>query len=197
MEFIEFFENHHGYARMKDLKKNGFHTRTISKALEENLIEKIKPGYYKLIDYDWNENSDFIDINNIKNNAVICLCTALQYYNLSTINPNIIQIAVPHNTARFNLDYPPTKVFYFSDTFYPIEIKEINTEQGNFKIYSIEKTICDIFRYRNKLGEDIALEALKNYVNSQNTDLNKLSIISNMCKINKIIEPYVKAMVSD
>jgi len=195
MKLEAFFIKHNGYARMKDLKDEGFHTRTISKAIDDSIIEKIKPGLYKLIDFKWNENSGFNDIFKAKKEAIICLNSALQYYNLSTINPYIIYVAVPHNTASFNIDYPPIKVFYYSDSIYPIEINEINTDNNLFRIYSIEKTICDSFRYRNRLGEDIALEALKNYIKRKDSDLVKLMMIAKQCKTDKIIEPYVKAMV--
>ncbi|MBN2830528.1 MAG: hypothetical protein JXR56_09440 [Candidatus Cloacimonetes bacterium] len=180
---------------MKELKKAGFHTRVISKALEDNIIEKIKPGLYKLVDFDWDENSMFIDINKVNAKAVICLNSALHYYNLSTINPDVVQVAVPNNTARFSLDYPPAKVFYFSDTIYPIEIDRKETANGSFNIYSREKTVCDVFRYRNKLGEDIALEALKEYVHGKDVNLYKLYEVSKKCKVFNAMQPYIKSMV--
>jgi len=195
MNVQDFFGKHNGYARMNDLKENGFHTRVIAKALNDNIIEKIKPGLYKLVDYEWDENSSFVDITKVNSKAVICLNSALHYYNLSTINPNLVHVAVPNNTARFSLDYPPVKLFYFSDTIYPPEIIEIKGSNGSFKIYSIEKTICDAFRYRKRIGEDIALEALKNYMRRKESDLNRLYKVAKECKIDKVIEPYIKAMV--
>ncbi|MBI9032254.1 type IV toxin-antitoxin system AbiEi family antitoxin domain-containing protein [bacterium] len=195
MNVQDFFGKHNGYARMNDLKENGFHTRVIAKALNDKIIEKVKPGLYKLIDYEWDENSSFVDITKVNSKAVICLNSALHYYNLSTINPNLVHVAVPNNTARFSLDYPPVKLFYFSDTIYPPEIIEVKGSNGTFKIYSIEKTICDAFRYRKRIGEDLALEALKNYVRRKESDLNRLHNVANECKIDKVIEPYIKAMV--
>ncbi|MDP8231567.1 MAG: hypothetical protein P9L91_02730 [Candidatus Zophobacter franzmannii] len=195
MDIVTYFIQNHGYGRMKDLKKAGFNTRVISKTLEENIIEKIKPGLYKLIDYYWDENSIYRDIYRANSKAIICLNSALHYYNLATINPGIVQVAVPNNTARFSIDYPPVKVFYFSDTIYPIEIDRIDTANGSFEIYSIEKTICDVFRYRNKLGEDIALEALKNYLSRNDLNLTKLCNVATKCKVLKTIEPYIKALV--
>lgn len=195
MNIREYFISNNGYAKMKAMKEDGFQTRTISKALKDNIIEKIKPGLYKLFDYDWDENSSFIDIYNVKKEAVICLSSALHYYNLSTINPEVIHVAVPHNTARFTIDYPPVKVFFYSNSTYPLEINTVKVGKSNFNIYSIEKTLCDSFRYRTKIGEDIFLEALKNYLNLPIFNLNKLYQIAKQCKIDKKIEPYIKAMV--
>lgn len=195
MNVQDFFYKHNGYARMKDLKGSGFHTRVVAKALKENIIERIKPGLYKLVDYEWDEKSSFIDVFEAKKEAVICLNSALHYYNLSTINPDFVYAAVPNNTARLSIDYPPVKVFYFSDTIYPLEIIEVMGTNGFFNIYSMEKTICDTFRYRKRIGEDIALESLHNYLSRKSSDINKLYRIAKQCNIDKIIEPYIKAMV--
>ena len=194
---IEFFIQHKGYAIMKDLKRYGIHTRTVSLALKDGVIEKIKPGLYKLIAYNWDENNGFVDVCKAKKEAVICLTSAMQYYNLSTINPLLISVAVPANTDKFHLNYPPIKVHYFSKNLFPIEINNIETIQGEFRIYSIEKTICDAFRYRNKIGEDIALESLKNYIRNKNSNLPRLHEIAQRCKISTIIEPYIKAIVAE
>lgn len=195
MNVQNFFYKHNGYARMIDLKENWFHTRVIAKALNDNIIEKVKPRLYKLVDYEWDENSSFVDITKVNSKAVICLNSALRYYNLSTINPNLVHVAVPNNTARFSLDYPPVKLFYFSDTIYPPEIIEVKGSNGTFKIYSIEKTICDAFRYRKRIGEDLALEALKNYMRIKESDLNRLYKVAKNCKMSVVMELYIKAMV--
>ena len=196
MERIEnSFIKNHGFARMKELKESGIHTRKIAEAAKLGIIEKVRPGLYKLVDYPWDEHSSYVDIAQSKKNAIICLTSALAYYELSTIIPSVITIAVPMNTDKFSIEYPPVKVYYFSDKFYFSGIEEINTASGSFKIYNREKTICDMFRYRNKLGEDIALEGLKKYINSKNADLVKLREFAIICRIYTIISPYIKALV--
>jgi hypothetical protein len=67
---------------------------------------------------------------------------------------------------------------------------------GSFKIYNAEKTICDMFRYRNKLGEDIALEGLKNYLKRKDANINKLWEYAIKCRVKTIVQPYIKAMVA-
>ena len=194
-KLIQFFNDHAGYARMKDLKKAGIHTRIIARALEQGIIEKIKPGLYKLSDFPWDEHTGFVDVYMANSSAVICLLSALEYYDLTTFVPAEIQVAVPHNSAYFHLDYPPVKVYYFREPLYSSGIEEIKTGQGSFKIYSAEKTICDAFRYRSKIGEDIALESLKNYLNRQDSQLNKLLEFARITKVEKVITPYLKAIL--
>jgi predicted transcriptional regulator of viral defense system len=198
VDIFDYFYNNNGYARMKNLKEAGFHTRVIAKALRDGIIEKIKPGLYKLVDYSWDEYSSFVDICMAKKEAVICLSSALQYYNLSSINPGMTSVAVPHNTAKFVLDYPPITTYYFSDIIYPIEIEHKQTKQGYFNIYSLEKTICDVFLYRNKVGEDIVLESLKNYFQQKEVNLPKLYNVAKQFNNNilRVMEPYIRAMVT-
>ena len=192
---ISLFKKNHGYLRMKDIKKADIHTRKVAQAIEEGVIEKIKPGLYKLIDYPWDEHTSFLDIFKVNNKAVICLTSASSYYGLTTFNPSENEIAVPHNTPRFNLDYPPVKVYYFLDKYYDVGIEVMKKNQGSFKIYNREKTVADLFRYRNKIGEDIVIETLKSYISSKHKNINKLIEFAEICNVKKIILPYIKAIV--
>jgi len=194
-ELIQFFKQHKGYAQMKDLKAEGFHTRKIKSALEVGQIEKIKPGLYKLVDYPWNEESEFVDVCRAKESSVICLSSALEYYGLTTFSPPTITVAVPHNTDKFVLEYPPIQVFYFPFRFYQPGIENVQTLHGIVRIYNVEKTICDMFRYRKRLGEDLAIEGLKNYLKRQTSRIHKLREYAYILKVKTILLPYLKALV--
>jgi predicted transcriptional regulator of viral defense system len=191
----QLFRRQHGYARMKDLKQMGFHPRVIASAVVDGEIEKVKRGLYKLTNYTWDENSSFLDVNRANRRAVICLLSALSYHELTTFNPSEIMVAVPHNTTRFRIVYPPVRVFYYPDRFYSIGINQIKTKNGSFRIYNKEKTICDMFRYRKQLGEDVAIEALKNYVRSKSADLKRLHEYAVLCQVKSILIPYLRALV--
>jgi predicted transcriptional regulator of viral defense system len=180
---------------MKDIKKANIHTRKVAEALEKGIIEKIKPGLYKLVDYPWDEYTSFLDISNVNSNAVICLTSASSYYGFTTFNPSENEIAVPHNTPRFNLEYPPLKVYFFPDKYYEVGIEIVKKDIGSFKIYNMEKTIADLFRYRNKIGEDIVIESLKSYLVSKHKNINRLMEFAEVCNVKKIILPYIKAIV--
>lgn len=192
---IKIFRDHKGYARMQDLRNNGIQTRIIAQAVSEGIIKKIKPGLYKLIDYPWDEHGSFADVCNANKNAVICLTSAADYFQLTTFNPSYITVAVPHNTPGFKLDYPPIQVYYFPDNYYKIGIQELATKSGTIKIYDKEKTICDLFRYRNKIGDDIVIESLKNYLKPKTMHINKLFDYAEILSIKEKILPFVKAIV--
>jgi predicted transcriptional regulator of viral defense system len=205
---ISFFEKHGGYARMKELKKASFQTRDIAKLLEEGKIVKVKPGLYRLanvaniklpkiqiVAYGFSISIGMMDVCRAIPEGVICLASALELYGLTTFNPSEIYVAIPNSSKKPKIDYPPVKIFYFRDRFYKPGIEEIKTKDVTVKIYNKEKTVCDMFRYRKKIGEDIALEGLKNYLNRKDANIKKLSEYAEICRVKTILQPYLKALV--
>ena len=196
-KMIDIFIKNKGYARMIELKKAGIHTRTVAKSTEDGKIEKVKPGLYKLVDYPWDEYGSFADVCKANIKAVICLLSAADYYQLTTFNPSEVYVTVPNNTDKFVLKYPPIKVYYFADTYYSPGIDIVETKSGTIKIYNKEKTIGDLFRYINKIGEDIAVESLKEYLKkSKERNISKLIEFAEICGVKKKVEPMVKAILS-
>lgn len=185
-----------GYVKMKELKEAGFHTRNIAALVKNGEIEKVKPGLYKVPNYEGEDYlTSFLDVAKAAPKGIICLISAISYYELSTVNPSEVYIAIPLAEKPPKIEYPPIRAFYWSERNYNLGIEEIETENGIIKIYDKEKTICDLFRYRDKLGEDIAFEALKNYLQLKTFDLNKLRIYSEKMRIKTVLTPYIKAIV--
>jgi len=194
---INYFK-HNRYARMKELKKASFQTRDISSLLNQGIIHKIKPGLYRLEEiFDvGGVSTSLLDVCQAIPEGVICLISALDFYDLTTFNPSAIYIAVPQSGKFPKIIYPPIKGYYFSKDVYEAGIEHIKTRYGTVKIYNREKTICDMFRYRNKLGEDLAFEGLKNYLNLKGFNVGKIMEYAKICRIETIITPYLKAIVS-
>jgi predicted transcriptional regulator of viral defense system len=192
-KLIKIFEKNKGFARMSELKDSGIHTRTVAQAVENGIIQKLKPGLYKLVNYSFDENESFVSVYNANRSAVICLLSAASHYELTTYDPSEIYIAVPHHRKRFPLEYPPVKIFYFTDKYYKPGINIIKTVSGEIKIYSREKTIIDLFRYKDKLGEDIALESLKTYMRFKDKKVNVLGDMAYKLGAYKKMEPFIKA----
>jgi predicted transcriptional regulator of viral defense system len=193
-KLITYFKKH-GYAQMKDLKKASFQTRNISKLLNQGLIYKIKPGFYRINELKKNIDvkEAFLDICNAIPEGVLFLMSALDFHNLTTFNPSKVYLAIPHQKKPPRIFYPPVKLFYLYENFYKTGIEVIKTGYGTIRVYDIEKTICDIFRYRNKLGEDLAIEALKNYLALNKTNIDKIIKYAELTRINQDLMPYLKA----
>lgn len=192
------FSVHHGYVQMINFKKKGFHTSDIKNLLDSGKLEKVKPGLYRLSDFPEipDISLSFIDVSQAIEKGVICLLSALDYHNLTTFNPSEVYVAIPRDSKPPKINYPPVQFFYFSEKNYTLGIQEVVTKYGTIKIYDKEKSICDIFRYRDKLGEDLAAESLKMYLKTKDYNIHKLLEYAEICRVKEVLSTYIKVIVS-
>ncbi|MFQ5901655.1 MAG: type IV toxin-antitoxin system AbiEi family antitoxin domain-containing protein [Thermodesulfobacteriota bacterium] len=194
-KIIQIFKNHKGYARSKDILAEGIHPRDIKEILDKGIIIKVKNGLYRLADTPVISNQSFIDLARAVPDGVICLLSALSYYELTTFNPPIISMAIHHKAWRPKIKYPPVEFYYFSTRQFEAGINEIKIKGHKVRIYSPEKTICDCFRYRNKLGLDIAKEGLSEYLKLKGRSLEKLLEYAEICRVKRLLETWLNAMI--
>lgn len=196
-KIIEYLKKKGGFAQMKEMKEAGFQTRDITKLVKEGILEKTKPGSYMLADYGEYDgvNISYLTICKTVPSAVICLISALDFHDLTTQNPWQVHYAIPHSQKQKEIVYPPNKPFFFRNRFYESGIEKIMTGHGEIRVYNKEKTICDMFRYRSKLGEDVAMEALKEYLRRKDKSIAKLTEYSGICQVKTVLIPILKGMV--
>lgn len=197
-EIISYIAKNGGFATMKEMKDANIHTRDIANLVRENVIEKIKPGVYRLADYKFFKdiNLSLITVCRAEPKAVICLISALDYYEMTDFNPSEIYYAIPHSKKSKSIITPPVKAFYFRERFYKPGIEVIKTKYGEIRIYNKEKTVCDMFRYRNKLGEEFAMQALKNYLEQKRKSIATLIKFAEICQVKTVMMPIIKSLTS-
>ncbi len=183
---------------MKELRAASFQTRDIAELVRTGKIEKVKPGLYRLPDIAPHPhlNPSFVEVTHAAPKGIITLASALAHYELTTFVSSEIYVAIPMADKPPKLDYPPVRFFYFSERFYKAGIQEIKTASTIVRIYNKEKTICDMFRYRETLGENLALEALKNYLHLKDANIRKLHEYAALCRVKSVMLPYLKALVA-
>ena len=188
-----------GYVRRSTLGKYHVQARTLKTLVAEGTMHKVKSGLYKLTSSGATAGAweSFVDVCTAMPPAVICLASALSYYDLTTFNPPQVAIALPRNVTPVRMSYPPVKAFRFSERFYSPGVKRVRAGVGYFRIYSPEKTICDCFRLRRSIGEDLALEALKAYVQSRRFDSARLDEMAAVCRVTSVIKPYLRALLAE
>ena len=194
-KIIKVFKVHNGYARSKDILTEGIHSRDIKKIVDEGKVIRVKKGLYRIAETPVISNRSFIDLACAVPEGVICLLSALSYYQLTTFNPSIISMAIHRKSWRPKIEYPPVEFYYFSTKQFESGIDEIKINGQTVRIYGPEKTICDCFRYRNKLGTDIAKEGLSEYLNRKDRDLEKLLEYAEICRIKPLLQTWLTAMV--
>ena len=193
---IQYIKKSGGYAAMKGFKEQGIKTAHIRHLVESGILEKIKPGLYRMADLKEPKQAplDFIDASRAIPNGIICLASALSHHGLTTYNPPAVDMAIPNQARPKKRIHPPVHIYFFRERYYTPGIEAIHTSLGTVKIYNKEKTICDMFRYRNKLGEDLALEGLKTYLSQKSPDLKALGHYADVCSVKTIITPYIKSL---
>ncbi len=197
-KILSFFDQKGGYATLKELRAVPFQQKVINSLVENGKLEKIKPGLFRPSTLVTRSpiGMEVIDISKAIPEAVVCLVSALDYYDLTTFNPSRIHIAIPHGSKPTKVVYPPIETYFLPKTLYEAGIETVKTEYGEVKVYGKEKTICDMFRYRKRLGEDLAIESLKMYLNSRGASGKKLYEFTKICRVKTIIDPYIKALCS-
>ena len=194
-QIVKIFKVHNGYARSKDILAKGVHPRNIKAALEKGLIIKVKNGLYRLSDTPIISNRSFIDIACAIPEGVICLLSALSYYELTTFNPSVISVAIHRKSWKPKIEYPPVEFYYFSTKQFEAGIDTIRIDGHKVRIYCLEKTICDCIRYRNKLGLDVAKEGLSEYLKRKNRNLEKLMEYAEICRVKPLLQTWLNVMV--
>jgi predicted transcriptional regulator of viral defense system len=186
-----------GFAHMKELRSAGFQTREVAALVAAGTIERVKPGLYRLADEAGSgEHAGLVAVCRAVPEGVICLISALDYHGLTTFNPSVVYVAIPHGAKPPRMHYPPIQPFFFRNRFYSPGIEQVTTPTGDIRIYNREKTVCDMFRYRHKLGEDLAREGLKEYLKQKNVSIPLLLEYAAVCQAKTVILPYLKALVA-
>lgn len=190
----ELFRQNNGLLRTSQAKKLGINEATIMLMEEEGILLKEGRGLYRLADYPPLSNPDFVQVSTRIPNSVICLISALNFHKLTTQIPHKVFVALPRGTKRPQIDYPPLEFIWPIERIYSAGIDDHVIDGVPIKIYNKEKTIADCFRYRSKVSLSIAIESLKDYMNTPKPDLDTLINYATIDRVDKIIIPYIKAI---
>jgi predicted transcriptional regulator of viral defense system len=187
------FREHNGIMRTSQAVKMGINQHTLIRMYEEGVLVREARGLYRLSDLPPLSNPDLVHVATRVPESVICLISALNFHNLTTQIPYRVYIALPQNTKSPNLDYPPLDIVYMSANPYLAGIEEHSIDGVVVKIYNREKTISDCFKFRTKIGKDIALEALKDYLRLPDRQISLLLKYASVNRVENVIRPYIEA----
>jgi len=140
-------------------------------------------------------NPDLIAVSLRFPNAVICLVSALAYHDITTQIPHDVSVMIGRESPIFVLDYPPTQAHRFSHEAYKSGVEEHQIDGVPVKVYNPEKTLTDCFKFRNKIGMDVAPEALKLYKTRKGFNLGELLRYAKICRVEKVMRPYLEGTV--
>ena len=187
------FAENNGLLRTGQAVKLGIHQQILKRMREAGVLVREARGWYRLADLPPLSNPDLVQVATRIPDSVVCLISALNFHNLTTQIPFRVYIALPQNVKAPWIDYPPLRIVYLSEEPYLAGIEEHAIDGVLVRIYNREKTIADCFKFRNKIGKDIALEALKDYLGQRDRQLDRLLEYARIDKVEKVIRPYIEA----
>jgi len=192
---LQIFEDHHGILRTQHALRLGISPRTFYALRDEGYIIRLSRGLYQLSDRPVSEHHDLIIATQRVRRGIVCLISALAYRHLTTQIPHQVYLALPKDAEKPRLEYPPLRLFWFSRDAYQAGFEEHTLDGTVVRIYCAEKSVADCFKFRNKIGLDVTLEALKLYRESENFDLEKLMIFARIDRMENVLRPYLEALV--
>ncbi len=192
---MRFFNTHKGILKTSQALSLGISPRTLYAMRDAGVIRQISRGVYHLSNQDPPGNPDLINIALRIPKAVICLISALHYYGLTTQIPHKVYIALPQAAEKPRLDFPPLDIIWLSEKSYKAGITEQLIDAIPVKIYSKEKTIADCFKFRSKVGIDVALEALKDYVKAPDRQIDPLLFFARIDRVENLVSRYLEALI--
>jgi len=162
---------------------------------DNGILETVSRGVYRLADSPPLGNPDFVTVASRIPTGVICLVSALAFHDLTTQIPHEVHLALARGAEEPRLDHPPVKTYRFNGEAFSegVEIHELDGIR--VRIYSPEKTLADCFKFRNRIGIDTTVEAIRFYRERMRLRVDDLMRYASICRVKKIIRPYLEALL--
>ncbi len=189
------FKQHGGILHTANAIRAGIHPDTLYRMRDSGTLEVISRGVYRLAESPPIGNPDLVTVATRVSGGVICLISALAFHEITTQIPHEVHLALPQGAEEPRLDQPPIKTYRFSGKSYSKGVQIHTFDNVSIRIYSPEKTIADCFKFRNKIGLDTAIEAIRFYRERKRIQIDELMRYATICRVDKIIRPYLEVLL--
>lgn len=183
-----------GLVRPRDLDDPGIPRIYLSRLTAGGILEKAGRGLYRLPGNPISEHESLAMVARRVPQSVFCLLTALQFHELTTQLPRQMWIALPKGSHVPRIDYPPVKMIQYSGAAFTEGIEIHRRDQMQLRVYSVAKTVADCFKHRNKIGLDVALEALRDARRQKKARADDLWRYAKICRVANVMRPYLEAI---
>jgi predicted transcriptional regulator of viral defense system len=183
-----------GVIRSSDLEAHDIPREYLSRLHRKGVLGRAGCGVYYLPGADLTEHHSLIEAAKLVPKGVVCLLSALRFHDLTTQSPFEVWLAIDPKAHRPSADGVALRVVRFSGRALTSGVEEHVVEGVAVKIYSPAKTVADCFKYRNKIGLDVALEALRDYRRSRHFIADELWGYAKVCRVANVMRPYMEAL---
>ena len=185
---------HGGVVRTKEALSAGIHPRTLYRLRDTGELIQVSRGVFQLRELEVLQEHDLVTVARCVPDAVICLVSALSFHELTTQIPRQVDIAIVRGSRTPGIEHPPVKVYHFALAAFNAGVEGHVIEGVEIRVYSPEKTLADCFKFRNRLGMEVVLEALSLYRERREVCLSKLVEFADICRVKNVMRPYLEMM---
>jgi len=181
-----------------EVRAMGIHPQTLKRLVESGKLERVARGRYRLPDpdYELTEHHGLVLASAAAPSGVICLLSALQFHVIGTQLPRQVWMALDRGVRKPAIEYPPLRVVRFSGEALAAGVEEHTLEGQTVCVYNVAKTLADCFKYRNKIGLDVALEALNDAWRDRRFQMSGVEHYARICRVRNVMRPYLEAIVA-
>lgn len=183
-----------GLLRASDLDAIDAPRVVLTRLNAAGLLERVGRGLYRLPDAQVSEFESLATVATKVPQAVFCLLTALQFHELTTQLPRQVWIAMPRGSHPPRIDYPPIKMVQFTGEAYSAGVEEVERDGARLRVYGVAKTVADCFKHRNKIGLDVALEALRDARSRNKASVDEIWRYAKVCRVANVMRPYLESI---
>jgi predicted transcriptional regulator of viral defense system len=184
----------HGILRPRDLSAHGVPREYLSRLVAQGLLERPTRGIYILAGAEIREYQSLLEACKRVPHGVICLLSALLFHNLTTQAPFEIWMAIAANARRPRLEYPPLRIVRFSRPALSTSIEEHVIDGVAVRVTNPARTVVDCFKYRNKIGLDVAIEALRDCWRQKQATMDQLYQTAKVGRMANVMRPYLESL---
>ncbi|MBU2603642.1 MAG: type IV toxin-antitoxin system AbiEi family antitoxin domain-containing protein [Actinobacteria bacterium] len=192
---LEIFRNAGGLLRTRQALAAGVHPRTLYAMRDAGLLDRLGRGLYRLANLPPLGSPDLVTVAATVPHGVVCLISALSFHELTTQIPHQVFLALGRGVEPPRIEHPPLRLFWFTGAMFTDGIERHGMDGLTLQVYGPAKTVADCFRYRNKLGMDVALEALRLYRERDYFSVEDILHYAGICRVQTVIRPYVEALL--
>jgi len=184
-----------GVLRPRDLEAHGIPRKYLSQLCDEGTLKRVGRGLYVYADAEVSADIGLAQVAKQVPHGVVCLLSALQFHNIGSQSPFEVWLAIDRKAWRPQIGYPPLRIMRFSGEALTEGIEKHAIERVSVRIYSPAKTVADCFKYRNKIGLDVAIEALRDCRDSKKCTNADLWKYAKVCRVTQVMRPYLEALL--
>ena len=181
--------------RSAEIFAQGIQPRTLYQMRDDGLVVQEGRGLYRLAEEQLWSDPDLTLVSLRIPKGVVCLISALYFHRLTTQIPHEVYVALPKDSEKPRIQYPPTRFFWISPEPFKAGIETHTIDNVDIKVYSVAKTIADCFKFRNKIGMDVALEALREGLRYKRCTPEEILRFARINRVERIMLPYVEALI--